>query len=290
MACRAEGFPRTLRDLSSSAGVDARAAGKIFTSISKLLDIDTGRVLPKHLIIRLCSQLDLPSRLVEPGRRVCDRIADLGILEGSNPSIVAAAAIVFVLKSRVDVDGSASHAGGGAVQADATALGAAAGADPVSISAAAEKLQLYAHLLQQDNASDTPGDLRGESPLPSLAPEATPAATPTPGPFVSEASTMAASNALMLHASGADALTPSRLPPSRFSGLVADILASPPAMALPSFLAKPGLAFRGLRSSKNTASTGEESNRLKSALTEVGKGSEKGGASQGSVSSGVDEV
>lgn len=287
MACRAEGFPRSLRDLSITAGVDARAAGKIFTSISKLLDIDTGRVLPKHLIIRLCSQLDVPRQHVEPCRVVCDRIADLGLLEGSNPSIVAGAAIALQL----DLDRGGRDSSGSSV--DVVALAAAAGVDQSSISGALLKLQPYAHLLLQPTA-EVARDPMVSSSEERAATSLTPMRDEISSKGVASSDAVVSGSSSTAGAAGDGVPTPT---PSRFSGMMADILASPPAAAIPSFLSRPSLfPNRTFGSNKAVAATVvADATKSAVAVASVPPSSEEGNDKKdlpmrGSASSNVDDV
>jgi hypothetical protein len=106
MACRVEGFPRTLKEISVLSGVDSRAVGKIYSTISRGLDINVGRVLPYQLVMRLCSQMKFPARYVDVCRMICEAIAERDILEGSKPNVAAAAVILLVshaVKVTIDV-------------------------------------------------------------------------------------------------------------------------------------------------------------------------------------------
>ena len=105
MACRVEGYPRTLKEVSVSSGADSRAVGKIYSTISRSLDVNVGRVLPYQLVMRLCSQVKVPARYVDVCRIICEAIAERDILEGSQPNVVAAAVILLVSHAvRITID------------------------------------------------------------------------------------------------------------------------------------------------------------------------------------------
>ena len=100
-ACRLEGLPRTQKEICTAFNADVRSANRIYIKISKSLGINNAvlRILPKHLVPRLCSQLRLNS-VVSEAVAVCDAVAGLGLLDGNSPSTAAAAAIYFVCKRK----------------------------------------------------------------------------------------------------------------------------------------------------------------------------------------------
>ena len=105
-ACRQEGLPRTIKELSSALSTDSKCVGRIYQKLSTSLGLNTSgmRVLPGNLAPRMCSQLRL-SKIVPEVMAICDVIVKGGMLDGTTPSVSAAAAVYYICKKRnLDVD------------------------------------------------------------------------------------------------------------------------------------------------------------------------------------------
>lgn len=106
MACRLEGIPRTQKEICTALGADIRSANRIYTKVCRSLGINNAliRILPKHLVPRLCTKLRL-NNIISDTILLCDSVADLGLLDGNSPAAAAAAVINFVCGYRnIEVD------------------------------------------------------------------------------------------------------------------------------------------------------------------------------------------
>jgi Transcription factor TFIIB repeat len=55
LACRLEGYPRTLQEISNATNLDIHSISKAQTAIARDLKISTGRVSPQDLVGRIIS-------------------------------------------------------------------------------------------------------------------------------------------------------------------------------------------------------------------------------------------
>lgn len=55
LACRLEGYPRTLQEISNATNLDIHVISKAQTAIARDLKISTGRVSPQDLVGRIIS-------------------------------------------------------------------------------------------------------------------------------------------------------------------------------------------------------------------------------------------
>ena len=106
LACRLEGHPRTQKEICQVLHADARSVNRIYTRISKSMDVNSAmlRILPKHMVPRLCSQLRL-GPIVSDAVAVCDAVAAAGLLDGNSPAVAAAAVMYFVChQKKIELD------------------------------------------------------------------------------------------------------------------------------------------------------------------------------------------
>jgi transcription initiation factor TFIIIB Brf1 subunit/transcription initiation factor TFIIB len=104
-ACRIDGFPRSMKEIALSAGADHKAVSKIFTLISKHIDVNMGRVSPQQLIMRMCSELKIPPEHVDVCRLVCGTVFNEGMLEGCQQNVIAAAVLLLMISSlKIEID------------------------------------------------------------------------------------------------------------------------------------------------------------------------------------------
>ena len=98
IACRMEGFPRTLQEISSVLVIDKVDIGRMSTSLISLLNIESAvrRIRPEQLLERMISQLKLSFKIADLSRDTCRKLNSLQLLESCAPSIVASAVILFV--------------------------------------------------------------------------------------------------------------------------------------------------------------------------------------------------
>lgn len=94
IASRVEGFPRTVSEIASIAGVDKSSLGSYYINLAKALEIDLGRVLPEQFISRLVSSMTLHCSLVEPAVYTCRQIMDTGVVDGACPNTIAGVVVL----------------------------------------------------------------------------------------------------------------------------------------------------------------------------------------------------
>ena len=85
--------------MNASTGIDVKVINKLSKFIADNLNLDIGayRVLPEHIVPRIASNLRLGSPEVEVSRAICQMISEGGILEGVDPSFLAAAVVLLVI-------------------------------------------------------------------------------------------------------------------------------------------------------------------------------------------------
>ncbi|WP_276302179.1 transcription initiation factor IIB [Halorussus lipolyticus] len=92
-ACRKEGIPRSLEEVSEVARVDRKEIGRTYRYISQELALGMEPVDPKKYVPRFCSELDLSEEVESKANEIIDVTAEKGLLSGKSPTGYAAAAI-----------------------------------------------------------------------------------------------------------------------------------------------------------------------------------------------------
>jgi transcription initiation factor TFIIB len=92
-ACRREGIPRSLDEVTRVARVERREVGRTYRHVSAELELELEPVDPCQYVPRFCSALDLSPDVARRAREVVDVAADRGLLSGKSPTGYAAAAI-----------------------------------------------------------------------------------------------------------------------------------------------------------------------------------------------------
>ncbi|WP_137286243.1 transcription initiation factor IIB [Halorussus salinisoli] len=92
-ACRKEGIPRSLEEVSEVARVDRKEIGRTYRYISQELELGMEPVDPKKYVPRFCSELDLSEEVESKANEIIDVTAEKGLLSGKSPTGYAAAAI-----------------------------------------------------------------------------------------------------------------------------------------------------------------------------------------------------
>jgi hypothetical protein len=101
LACRIEGFSRTLQEVSVASGVDKNIIGRMQMTIAQELKLgDVGLVLPEHIVPRIVCQSRYRQSwnvdtVAEIARQVCKAGSESGIFDGMQPSAVAAAYVLL---------------------------------------------------------------------------------------------------------------------------------------------------------------------------------------------------
>ncbi|MFC4549619.1 MULTISPECIES: transcription initiation factor IIB [Halorussus] len=92
-ACRKEGIPRSLEEVTAVSRVEQKEIGRTYRYISKELGLEMVPVDPKQYVPRFCSELDLPEEVQAKTNEIIDKSAEAGLLSGKSPTGFAAAAI-----------------------------------------------------------------------------------------------------------------------------------------------------------------------------------------------------
>ncbi|MFC4451754.1 transcription initiation factor IIB [Halorussus aquaticus] len=92
-ACRKEGIPRSLEEVSEVARVDRKEIGRTYRYVSQELELGMQPVDPKKYVPRFCSDLDLSEEVESKANEIVDVTAEKGLLSGKSPTGYAAAAI-----------------------------------------------------------------------------------------------------------------------------------------------------------------------------------------------------
>ncbi len=92
-ACRQEGIPRSLDEVTEVSRVGTKEIGRTYRYISHELELEMHPVDPKKYIPRFCSQLDVSEEVRSKANQIIDASAEQGLLSGKSPTGLAAAAI-----------------------------------------------------------------------------------------------------------------------------------------------------------------------------------------------------
>jgi transcription initiation factor TFIIB len=92
-ACRKEGIPRSLEEISEVSRVDRKEIGRTYRYVSQELGLEMKPVDPKKYVPRFCSELDLSEEVQSKAGEIIETTAEQGLLSGKSPTGFAAAAI-----------------------------------------------------------------------------------------------------------------------------------------------------------------------------------------------------
>ena len=92
-ACRKEGIPRSLEEVTAVSRVDQREIGRTYRYITDELDINLEPTDPRQFVPRFCSELDVDSEVESVAIDIIDRTTSQGLHSGKSPTGFAAAAI-----------------------------------------------------------------------------------------------------------------------------------------------------------------------------------------------------
>lgn len=105
LACRQEGYGRTLEEVALVSGSDKSAISRVQAAISRDLDLHITRVLPTDLVGRVATQARMSPLVCLYARHVCDMVVKYGLLDSLAPQLVAGCALVLAgLSAREEVD------------------------------------------------------------------------------------------------------------------------------------------------------------------------------------------
>jgi transcription initiation factor TFIIB len=92
-ACRKEGIPRSLEEISEVSRVERKEIGRTYRYISQELGLEMEPVDPKKYVPRFCSELHLSEEVQSKANEIIETTAEKGLLSGRSPTGYAAAAI-----------------------------------------------------------------------------------------------------------------------------------------------------------------------------------------------------
>ncbi len=92
-ACRQEGIPRSLDDLTKVSRVERREIGRSYRYISEELSLSLKPVEPGQYIPRFSSELDLEDETQRKAAEIVGQTTELGLHAGKSPTGFAAAAV-----------------------------------------------------------------------------------------------------------------------------------------------------------------------------------------------------
>ena len=92
-ACRKEGIPRSLEEISDVSRVERKEIGRTYRYISQELGLEMKPVDPKKYVPRFCSELSLSEEVQSKANDIIETTAEEGLLSGKSPTGYAAAAI-----------------------------------------------------------------------------------------------------------------------------------------------------------------------------------------------------
>ncbi|MCU4742308.1 transcription initiation factor IIB [Halobacteria archaeon AArc-m2/3/4] len=92
-ACRMEGIPRSLEEVSAVSRVERKEIGRTYRYVSQELGLAMEPVDPKKYVPRFCSELELSEEVQSKANEIIETTAEQGMLSGKSPTGYAAAAI-----------------------------------------------------------------------------------------------------------------------------------------------------------------------------------------------------
>ena len=92
-ACRKEGIPRSLEEISEVSRVERKEIGRTYRYISQELGLEMKPVDPKKYVPRFCSELGLSKEVQSKADEIIETTSEKGLLSGKSPTGFAAAAI-----------------------------------------------------------------------------------------------------------------------------------------------------------------------------------------------------
>ncbi|WP_132057835.1 transcription initiation factor IIB [Halorussus amylolyticus] len=92
-ACRQEGIPRSLEEVSEVSRVEQKEIGRTYRYIAKELTLKMEPVDPKEYVPRFTSELGVSEEVKMKANEIIDKTAEQGLLSGKSPTGYAAAAI-----------------------------------------------------------------------------------------------------------------------------------------------------------------------------------------------------
>ncbi|WP_254546762.1 transcription initiation factor IIB [Halomarina pelagica] len=92
-ACRKEGIPRSLEEVSEVSRVERKEIGRTYRYVSQSLGLEMRPVDPQAYVPRFCSELGLSEEVQAKTNEIIEVTTEKGLLSGKSPTGYAAAAI-----------------------------------------------------------------------------------------------------------------------------------------------------------------------------------------------------
>ncbi|WP_122090159.1 transcription initiation factor IIB, partial [Halalkalicoccus subterraneus] len=92
-ACRKEGIPRSLEEISEVSRVERKEIGRTYRYVSQELGLEMRPVDPQQYVPRFCSELELSEEVQAKTKEIIEVTTEMGLLSGKSPTGYAAAAI-----------------------------------------------------------------------------------------------------------------------------------------------------------------------------------------------------
>jgi transcription initiation factor TFIIB len=92
-ACRQEGFPRSLDELTAVSRVDKKEVGRTYRYLAQELGVELEPTDPKQYVPRFCSKLGVSEEIEMKATEILDAAAEQNIFSGRSPPGLAGAAI-----------------------------------------------------------------------------------------------------------------------------------------------------------------------------------------------------
>ena len=92
-ACRQEGIPRSLEEVTAVARVEQREIGRTYRYIADKLDINLEPTDPRQFVPRFCSELEVSNDVETKAMEIIEETTSQGLHSGKSPTGYAAAAI-----------------------------------------------------------------------------------------------------------------------------------------------------------------------------------------------------
>ncbi|GGM76810.1 transcription initiation factor TFIIB [Halarchaeum rubridurum] len=92
-ACRKEGIPRSLEEVTEVSRVDQKEIGRTYRYVAQELSLAMEPTDPKEYVPRFASDLDVSEETIAKANEIIDTSAEQGLLSGKSPTGFAAAAI-----------------------------------------------------------------------------------------------------------------------------------------------------------------------------------------------------
>ena len=108
LACRVEGYPRLLDEISLYSGVEAKEIGKMQILLARKLSLTIGIIKPADLVNRMTAQLHFPFEQKQTAHDFCSELSRYEVFVTSPPQLIVAGVLVwvYILLSNPDLHSS----------------------------------------------------------------------------------------------------------------------------------------------------------------------------------------